>query len=202
MKPSPTPRAWQSDPYWTEVATILANGKKLRPDHYLEGLNAEELDQLRGALSSSGSYAEQRLLCPKRRGGQTDGALPNISTLSEIAQAMRQVAELHALEAQQMIEAAVGSRCSARGLSADLTDAVLHAVAEETLKRRAGGVVDKFAVSAATVLMRRESQKLDERKIKLLEKKAAQADEAKGIVNDKQLSEAEKAERMRQLFGR
>lgn len=158
MKPSPTPRAWQSDPYWSEVAGVLANGKKLRPDHYLEGLNAEELDQLRGALSSSGSYAEQRLLCPKRRGGPTDGALPNISTLSEIAQAMRQVAELQVLESQQMISLATQKRCEQLGLNPSVTNAVVQVLGEEVLRKRAAGVVDKFSLSAASLLIKREKQ--------------------------------------------
>ncbi len=172
MKTSPTPRAWQTDPWWSEVVNILTAGKKLRPDHYLEGLNAEELDQLRAALSTSGSYAQQRLLCPKRRGGQTDGALPNLSTLSEIAQAMLR-------ESQQMIAAATKTRCSARGLSADLTDAVLHAVAEEALKQRAGGVVEKFALSAASLLIKREKQS-DARKTDQQRALEFCLDEAKG----------------------
>ncbi len=50
---------------------------------------------------------------------------------------------------------------------------------------------------------RREAKKisLDERRIQLLERKAAQADEAQKITNDSSLSDEEKAQQMRSLFG-
>jgi hypothetical protein len=43
--------------------------------------------------------------------------------------------------------------------------------------------------------------KLDERRVKLLEEKAKLADQAKGVMEDKALSEEERAARMRELFG-
>ena len=42
---------------------------------------------------------------------------------------------------------------------------------------------------------------LDSRKLKLLEQKAAQADQAKGILENPELSEADKKARMHELFG-
>jgi hypothetical protein len=43
--------------------------------------------------------------------------------------------------------------------------------------------------------------KVSERRMALLEKKAEQADQAKGIMADASTSEAEKQARMRELFG-
>lgn len=199
MKSTPTPRAWQSDPYWTEVVDIIASGKKLRPDHYLEGLSAEELDELRSVLSASGSFAQQRLLCPKRRGGSTDGSLPNISTLSEIAQAMRQQAELSRLQTHALIEAAAKKRCGDLGLNTSVTNAVVHIVGEEALRQHAFGTVGDFSLKAAQVLMKREAQKLDERKLALLEKKAAQLDKVKEVVAA-QLSPEEQKQRLKEIL--
>lgn len=41
----------------------------------------------------------------------------------------------------------------------------------------------------------------DDRKLVILERKAAQADAAKGLIEDKALSEAERAARMKEVFG-
>ncbi len=59
------------------------------------GVRATGLDEVAGgvelvlvaaglALSCSGTYAEQQKLCPKRRGGASDGELPATTQLSEI----------------------------------------------------------------------------------------------------------------------
>jgi len=42
---------------------------------------------------------------------------------------------------------------------------------------------------------------VSERRVALLEQKAAQADKAKGVLEDKELTEEQKAARMRELFG-
>lgn len=47
----------------------------------------------------------------------------------------------------------------------------------------------------------REKLRLEERRVALLEKKAAQADAAREIVNNSQLSEEEQAQQVRALFG-
>lgn len=56
--------------------------------------------------------------------------------------------------------------------------------------------------SAKTKAQQKErDQQLTERRIRLLEQKAEQADQAKGILQDGQLNEEEKAQKMRGLFG-
>jgi hypothetical protein len=158
MKPSPTPPAWQADDYWKEVVAVITCGKKLRPEHYLHNLTSEELDDLRGVLSLSGSFVELRLRCPKRRGGSTDGSPPNIGMLSEIAQAMRQVDELRQMECQNLLQERAESRASALGYNAQMTKTLLHIVAEETLKQRAAGTAGKYAYAAASLHLKAEKQ--------------------------------------------
>lgn len=46
-----------------------------------------------------------------------------------------------------------------------------------------------------------EKLKIERRKLALLEKKAAQADKAKGVLEDKELNEEEKRSRMKEIFG-
>jgi hypothetical protein len=58
-------------------------------------------------------------------------------------------------------------------------------------------------VSGQTKAMHKERElAVAEEKLELLKKKAEQADEAKGIMGNQALSEAEKSDRMRELFGR
>lgn len=143
---------------------VLTGGKKLRSEHYLDKLPAEALEQLRLALSCSGTFAEQQKLCPPRQGGDRDGGLPGITTLGEIAQAMRQVTVLRELERRGLVEAAAKRRCGELGFNSQLTNAVVSIVGEEALKEHAAGVVDKFALKAANVLIKREGQIADHSK--------------------------------------
>lgn len=50
-------------------------------------------------------------------------------------------------------------------------------------------------------VLREKALDLDARKVAILEAKAKQADEAKGVMADSQLSEADKAAKMRAIFG-
>jgi hypothetical protein len=84
-------------------------------------------------------------------------------------------------------------------------DAPIEAVRTEVLKRSYARAVSKgdFASARETIVQDLNIQRtdLERRRITLLEKKAAQADSAKGILENKELSEQEKAARMHELFG-
>jgi hypothetical protein len=201
-KPTSPTAAWENDPFWREVVAVLTNGKKLRGEHYLQGLSAAELEQLRVALSLPGTLAQQREVCPKRRGGATDGELPPVSLLSEIAQAVREVNTLRALQRQDLISAATKDRCGQLGLDPQLTNAVVRVVAEEALRQQAQNQVGNFAISAANVLLmaegmrtkgkqeevkialRKEKLKQEDRRIVLLEKKADAYDRAQAALTE------------------
>ena len=204
MSTQPTPKALSSDEFWSEVVNVMTCGKKLRSEHYLDKLTTADLEQLRLALSSSGTFAEQQKLCPPRRGGAREGEPPGVKTLCELAQAMRQVWMLRGLERNRLVTAAAQKRCGALGLDAQLTDAVCQVVGEEALVQAARNQVGDFSVKAAAVLMARQDGKLKaiaeqrkqaetelkrealaqaERRIVILEKKAAAFDQLKAAAN-------------------
>ena len=56
------------------------------------------------------------------------------------------------------------------------------------------------SVKAVKVLLQREDQKIDERKLKILEAKATQADQAKEVATSNMTPE-QKQEKMRSIFG-
>ncbi len=203
MKTSPTkPAAWEEDSFWREVVAVLTGGKKLRGEHYLQNLSAEELEQLRSALSAPGNLSDQAKLCPARRGGKTDGEQPVPSLLSEISQALREVVTLRSLQRQDLISAATKDRCGQLGLDPQLTNAVVRVVAEEALRQQAENQVGSFAISAANVLLmaegsrtkarqeevkiglRKDKLKQEDRRIVLLEKKAQAYDRAQQALTD------------------
>jgi pyruvate/oxaloacetate carboxyltransferase len=88
-------------------------------------------------------------------------------------------------------------------------EATISLIRQKAFERAAarGGNLDELAILAkilhdsAKLRLKEQDLALTERRIKLLEEKAAQADQAKGIVGDKELTEQEKAARLRSLFG-
>jgi hypothetical protein len=201
MKNPPSSAAWENDSFWREVVAVLTGGKKLRGEHYLQNLSAEELEQLRSALAFAGTLLEQQKLCPPRRGGATDGSLPPVSLLSEISQAAREVTTLRALQRQDLIGAATKDRCGELGINPSLVNAVVRIVGEEALRQQAENQVGNFAISAANVLLMAEGSRTkakqeevkiqlrkskltqDDRKIVLMEKKAAAYDRAQELLS-------------------
>jgi hypothetical protein len=159
MKTNSNSAAWENDSFWREVVAVLTNGKKLRGEHYLQGMDAGDLEQLRSALSFAGTLLQQQALCPKRRGGATEGELPPVSLLSQLAQAVREVTTLRALARQDLISAATKDRCGQLGLDPQLTNAVVRVVAEEALRQQAQNQVGNFAISAANVLLMAEGMR-------------------------------------------
>ena len=73
----------------------------------------------------------------------------------------------------------------------------------ETLKDLMDIATAGLSAQAETIKLKQKDQQIaqQDRKIALLEKKAAQADAAKGLLENKELSETERAARMREVFG-
>lgn len=161
---NPIANPLEADPFWKAVVDILTGGKKLRADSYLASLNAEDLELLRYCLSLPGTLAEQQQLAPKWRGGPRDGQAPGISTLSEIAAAIRESNMLSSLERQQMINASARERGLQLGLDSKLVDTLCAVMAEEALKRQAAGMADKSLGAAASALLKREDQLFEQKK--------------------------------------
>lgn len=109
----------------------------------------------------------------------------------------------------------VSRRLSAAASTADEVAKTLRALGDvqlddDQVSRAAQAVFEAQAiregdseagVAWAKVRLAREAGQRDARRIALLEKKAALADQAEKIVGDKQLTEAEQAQRLRGLFG-
>jgi len=74
------------------------------------------------------------------------------------------------------------------------TQAVFEAQALKT------GDLDAY-MGLAKIQLAREAGRRDERRIALLETRAAQADKAEGVMKDGQLNDEEKAQRLRGIFG-
>ena len=167
----------------------LTGGKKLRPDHYLDKLSAEDLQQLKFALSCSGSYAEQRLLCPKRQGGSLDGELPTERTIGEIAQAMRLTDVFRGLERQKLLETSAKERFNELGMDPKVTNAVLRIIGEEVLAQEAKQQVGQFAIQAGSILVSAEASrtkgKLEEAKLALSGKKQKVAEQTLLLAREK-----------------
>lgn len=82
-----------------------------------------------------------------------------------------------------------------------LTDATLELIAQQALEIMSNPSPDPSQVRHfAKLLLQREKQSIDERKVKLLEEKAKLADQAQAVM-ESQESEQEKAAKMRRLFG-
>lgn len=87
--------------------------------------------------------------------------------------------------------------------------ATIALVRQKTFERAVArdGNLDELAILAkilndsAKLRLKEKDQQLTERRVSLLEKKAAQADQAKGIVGDQALSDEQKAAQLRSLFG-
>lgn len=90
----------------------------------------------------------------------------------------------------------------ALGRAEQIDEATLNLVAQQTFDLAVGERPDpETLVSLMGLLLKKRGQDLDREKFALLKQKAEQADAAKGITENKELSEAEKAARMRELFG-
>lgn len=185
MSNQPSPAAWDQDDYWKKVVEVITDGnsRKLRPEHYLQRLSAEELDQLRLALSCAGSFAEQQPLCPKMRGGKYDGQAPSVGLLSDLSAAMRQAEMLGQLQVQAAVNAAAKEHCAKLGLNPDLTNAVVRIVGEQALVEKARNQVGSFALNAANVLLNAEAMRTKGRQeeVKINLRKQAEARQSRKL---------------------
>lgn len=83
-----------------------------------------------------------------------------------------------------------------------LTGEALRSALLDKIKARAYIRGDhKLGLAAVKQDLSAEALKIDSRKLALLEKKAAAFDQAKGVMQDKELTEEERKLRMRELFG-
>jgi len=153
-------RAWEGNAFWRAVVPVLTGGKRLRSSHYLEGLTAPELEQLRRALASAGSMLARQQLCPRRRGGDYDGELPDLTTLTRLTDAIRL--------------ATAPRDDQPPGVAPDVTNRVLNILAQRVIDPKAEPPPGIVAVATGNLLIRSEDARA---KIKLREQAEARLDE-------------------------
>ena len=174
--------------------------KKKRSDSTLASLNPQQKAQLRTWLvDENKSYEQVSALLHEDfnvRAGVT--AVRNFYASDCFS--------LRSSEAKEFAEQVV-SELQTSGQSFDT--ATLALVKQKAFERAyaKNGDIDELATLAkilgdsAKLELKRKDQELSERRVKLLEQKAAQADQAQKITGNSELSDAEKAAQMRALFG-
>jgi hypothetical protein len=182
---------------------------KPRSDSYEATLTDEQREELHAWLSQPDlSLAEVRRLAPKWAGGPHDGSPPSIATLSGIGSRLRQEAMLLNVEATAKLMEAVRQKVGAhsRELQSEQSleqtlDTVCDLVGQEVLQKTLEREDPKNRTAALRALLKRADQKLTDRRVKLLEQEAAQAQKAKAVTADKSLTPEEKQLRLKQIFG-
>lgn len=173
---------------------------KPRSDSKLAALNPTQKAQLRTWLvDENKSYAEVRdLLKDDFNLSVSIGTLARFYATDCFA--------LRSSEAKDFAEQ-VAAELKQGGESFD--EATLALVKQKAFERayaRNGNIEElatlaKILGDSAKLELKKRDQALAERRIALLEKKAALADQAQSITADAELSDEEKAAKMRQLFG-
>jgi len=172
---------------------------KPRSDSKLASLNPEQKAQLRTWLvDENKSYEDvQQLLKDDFNVRVSTGALSRFYATDCFA--------LRSSEAKEFAERVVGELKT----SGENFDAATLALVKQKAFERAyakNGNLDELAVLAkiiadsAKLKLKERDQQLTERRIVILEQKAALADKATGIERDETLTEEEKSKRMRALF--
>lgn len=177
----------------------MSSTKKPRSDSKVAGLAPEIRAEVARRLGEANESYKDVATWLKAEHGVTvsDGALCNwysVHSWSQNAATARQFAEQ------------VKAESKAQG---NYDAATLALVQERAyiMARTQGADVNALATLAgiigdsAKLRLKEREVALTERRVVLLEKKAAQADAAEGIVKDGDLNEAEKAQRLRSLFG-
>ena len=173
---------------------------KPRSDNKLASLPPKQKAQLRTwLLDENKSYDEARDLLRQRFEVHT-----STGALSKFYRG--QCFELRASEAQQFAEEAVKAGRATVAQLDEATELIIRQRAFEAAYARNGdldalSILSKILGDRRKLELKERDVALTERRIKLLEQKAAQADAAKAIATDKNLTEEEQGARLRSLFG-
>ena len=169
--------------------------KEIRADAKLKNLPQEMLDVLwryRNPEDDGEKLTLEAVLVEIKR---EHGIEVSLSTLSEFYKWLRFKRRIES--AQQHAQQARLEMAKDPTINADDIERVAQAVfTAETMEE---GNVKGFVALAKLRIASKQLQH-DERRIELLEKKAAQADQARGVSDNDALSAEEKALRMKQIF--
>lgn len=143
---------------------------------------------------------QARLAMPEDEGGLGVGHVSQ-GALSEFLRDWRSRAWRNKIrEAATTAKEVVDDELAESGEAMD--EAILAGVREWIMDGLSRGALGpKDAKSLVGLVLKGRQQAIDARKLELLERKARQAEEAEGALNDESLTEAEKQQRIRGIFG-
>jgi hypothetical protein len=169
--------------------------RKPRTDSKLDGLPPERFMELRERmLSNQETYQEIRAWLAGECGVAVSGGALSVFFKRHCAPLLSERRQLAAAQAE-----AVGSIAAENPVDWDA--ATIERLRQFAFQMMLAPGADPRAVKAIfAILLKKQGLDNDTRKVRLLETKAAQADQAKATVNDNKLSEEEKAARIRQIF--
>jgi hypothetical protein len=173
---------------------------KPRSDSKLASLPPKQKAELRAWLiEDNKSYEEARELVRQKFGVYTStGALSKFYRTECFT--------LRTSEAKAFAEEAVkAGRASVANLD-EATELIIRQRAFEQAYARNGdldalAILSKILGDRKKLELKERDQALDERRIKILEAKAAQADQAKGVAADQALTPAEREAKLKEIFG-
>jgi hypothetical protein len=169
-----------------------------RSDSYEKQLSDGELHSLHSQLlAGKFSLKQLRLQLPKWRSGRFAGQPPSVGTLHNIHERLcmeETLKENEATTGSLLEELAASDPSLTQDQLTRLGDNLflVQSIREQNVKQ-----YDKVR----RLQQKDRQQEMDHRKLKLLEAKAAQADQAEKVTKDETLTEEEKRARYRQIFG-
>lgn len=176
---------------------------KNRSDAKLLNLPEEQQAKLADWLLGGMPYHEAKVLVEKEFGVE----VRSLSAFSGFWAAVCQPAMLK--RRSQMSLTAEARAEEAQKEPGKFDEATLDALRQKAYElAEAPNASPKDIKAVMTLLLKAQDQRIkqqqvdqSERRLALLEKKAAQFDAARGVMQNKELSETERAQRMRELFG-
>jgi hypothetical protein len=170
--------------------------RKTRSDAILLNLPEDQQAKLAGWLLNGVPYHEARVLVEKEFGLSLKSLDPFKNFWREVCQPalLARRARAHSTAEQRAEEA--------KRNPGQFDLATLDAIKQKAYEISEQPDASPKDVKAILMLvLKARDQDLEERRIAVLEKKALQAEQAKGVLEDKELNEAQRAARMREIFG-
>jgi hypothetical protein len=167
--------------------------KKPRSDSKLDSLPESRVVELRDGLLGGWRYEDARAWLGSECGVSCSLAVLSAFYKRHCAPVLRERRQVAALKAETLIEDAGKTDWSA---------ATLELVRQAAFDLMSGDTLDvKTAEKLLGIMLKSRDQDMGERKLAVLERKAAQADQAATVSGDGALSAEEKAARLKQIFG-
>ncbi len=170
--------------------------RKTRSDAVLMNLPEESQAKLAGWLMSGMPYHEAKVLAEKEFG-------ITLKSLDSFRTFWQQVCQPAILARRRRAVSTADERAAeAKKNPGQFDVATMDAIRQRAYELAESPEANPKDVKAILMLLlKARDQDLTERRIVVLEKKAQQADAAKGLLENKALTEEERAARMREVFG-